>query len=845
MLSVVRAAGAIALFAALALMAGATMAASTPPAPSSAAARVAEAAKPAGAGLSLAEMITAAETVDVTLTGISRRIDETEQVKKLSAEVEAEVASFASLQETIRDAPITRAGLYELVDLAVAVREASDSIAQTTRQLAERAKALDGDLDSLAKIESEWSRHLDTAKQRDAPDAISAEIRSILNRSKALAKNVTVHRNAVLGVLSQASSLQVDVTNLKAEVDDRRSRLVATLKTTRGTPLWRVEPRVEEVATAQAYYVGAIGRGLAYLRDHAFLLLAIGGLAFGLTYRLILGTRGRIAREAETDPRARETAEMFKHPGLAALVIAVLTLLWSAPLAPVIFYDILWAMLPFPAAILALALGATHRLSLFTLAGAIVSITLLGPLDLLPLASRIVLIAQCLAVAGAAALDLHRGRLSRVFSKIPQAIKALVVGAIILLTIAVVANIIGYIGVSRTLRNGVLGSLGVALVLRIAYHLLYGLSLALMQTQLARRLRIVQFQTYSVQRAARAALGTAAVLFWAAASFLVFGLLDSLVAFLSDLRTTEIAIGSATVSMEGVIAGLLVLVGTWVLVKTMRLVLEVELLPRLRLKAGVPFAISTITRYVLVTAGVVLAMSAMGVDLTKVTLLAGALGVGIGFGLQSIVNNFVSGLILLVERPINVGDTIQTQDLWGQVRRIGVRSSTVRTFQGAEVILPNADLITKEVTNWTLSDRQRRLEIDVGVAYGSDPERVVRLLEAAAKEVKEVMSSPPPWAWFTGFGDSSLNFRLQAWIEDYDRGLAIQSALRVEILKKLNEAEIEIPFPQRDIHIRSTVAPPAGSGFPGPENSARDLAAEMPPGAVPNTSADGSAPNRS
>jgi potassium efflux system protein len=143
------------------------------------------------------------------------------------------------------------------------------------------------------------------------------------------------------------------------------------------------------------------------------------------------------------------------------------------------------------------------------------------------------------------------------------------------------------------------------------------------------------------------------------------------------------------------------------------------------------------------------------------------------------------------------------------VKRIGVRSSTVRTFEGAEVIVPNADLISKDVTNWTLSDRRRRLEIDVGVAYGSDPERVVRLLEAAARDVKEVVEDPASRAWFSGFGDSSLNFRLHAWIDSYDLGIPAQSALRVEILKKLNQNGIEIPFPQRDINIRSAPGWPA------------------------------------
>jgi small-conductance mechanosensitive channel len=203
-------------------------------------------------------------------------------------------------------------------------------------------------------------------------------------------------------------------------------------------------------------------------------------------------------------------------------------------------------------------------------------------------------------------------------------------------------------------------------------------------------------------------------------------------------------------------------------------------------------------------------MAALGIDLTKVTLLAGAVGIGVGMGLQNVVNNFASGLILMLERPINVGDEIDVGGVVGEVKRIGVRSSTIRTSQGAEVIVPNADLASKQVTNWTLSDRSRRYEIDIGVAYGSDPARVLHLLEAAAADVPEVQKRPKPRALFRGFGDSSLDFRLLAWVESSDVGLQAQNNLRMAILRVLGEAGIEIPFPQRDVHIRYAPSDPEG-----------------------------------
>jgi len=194
----------------------------------------------------------------------------------------------------------------------------------------------------------------------------------------------------------------------------------------------------------------------------------------------------------------------------------------------------------------------------------------------------------------------------------------------------------------------------------------------------------------------------------------------------------------------------------------------------------------------LLIAGATLTFGALGIDMAKVALIAGALSVGIGFGLQAVVNNFVSGLILIVERPVGVGDVIERGTLSGQVTRIGIRSSTVRTAQGAEVIVPNADLVSKEVVNWTHSDRQRRYDIDVGVAPGTEPEHVMRLLVQAAGELPEIMTDPAPRAMFNGIGAGSLGFTLLAWVSTLDAGPEAQNGLRVAILRKLAAAGIAI-----------------------------------------------------
>jgi small-conductance mechanosensitive channel len=240
------------------------------------------------------------------------------------------------------------------------------------------------------------------------------------------------------------------------------------------------------------------------------------------------------------------------------------------------------------------------------------------------------------------------------------------------------------------------------------------------------------------------------------------------------------------------------------LAKVVTLVLKKLLLSRFKLQRGVPHAISTVTYYVLLLLVALAAIADAGVQLDKFTVITGAVGVGLGFGLQNIVNNFVSGIILLFERPIHIGDTVDVGGLVGTVRRIGARSSTVVTFQGAEVIVPNSNLISNQVINWTLSSPWRRVDIPVGVVYGTDPERVLRLLIDTAESHPGVMLQPrPPEAFFMGFGESAMSFELRFWSERQETWFQLKSDVAVAVLRALQEAGIEIPVPQRDLHLKS------------------------------------------
>ncbi len=260
--------------------------------------------------------------------------------------------------------------------------------------------------------------------------------------------------------------------------------------------------------------------------------------------------------------------------------------------------------------------------------------------------------------------------------------------------------------------------------------------------------------------------------------------------------------GSLTITIGAVLNFLIILAISYVVTRVISFLLnsKLENLKFVKLPKGIPAAISLVVRYFILTFGVVLALSALGIDLSKFNLMAGALGLGIGFGLQTVISNFVSGLILVFERPILPGDTVEVNNLLGEVKRIGIRSSNIRTFDGSEVVVPNNNLISNDLINWTLSDNVKRIEVLIGVSYDADPNIVIELLKKIANDNEYSLKDPEPRALFDNFGDSSLNFRLLFWV-DYGNGLQAKSDVSVAIYNVFKEHEINIPFPQRDIHI--------------------------------------------
>jgi small-conductance mechanosensitive channel len=269
-----------------------------------------------------------------------------------------------------------------------------------------------------------------------------------------------------------------------------------------------------------------------------------------------------------------------------------------------------------------------------------------------------------------------------------------------------------------------------------------------------------------------------------------------------------VKIGNFTLSFTDLIIAVIVFVAILFATRVLQRFLENRVFPQTRLDAGLRHSLKVATGYIGIVIAVTVAVSALGLDLSNLAIIFGALSVGIGFGLQNIVNNFVSGLILLVERPVKVGDWVVIGAHQGYVKRINVRATELQTFQRSSVIIPNSELLSSAVVNWTHKDTFARVDIPVGVAYGSDIELVRDTLLECAQEHPKANRYPEPFVLFQNFGDSSLDFELRFYISRADECFRVASEVRFAIVHGLNENGIQIPFPQRDIHVRSV----AGGG---------------------------------
>jgi small-conductance mechanosensitive channel len=275
--------------------------------------------------------------------------------------------------------------------------------------------------------------------------------------------------------------------------------------------------------------------------------------------------------------------------------------------------------------------------------------------------------------------------------------------------------------------------------------------------------------------------------------------------FAKFLETTLVTVNETPITPVSILIFLLIFFSFLLLGRVISKILMKQIFPRFQLEEGVQYNLSRAIRYLVGITGAMVAFQFIGIDLSGLAVIFGLLSVGIGFGLQNVTSNFVAGIILLFERPIAVGDRITVGETEGDIMAINMRATVIRSIDNITIIVPNSEFIASRVMNWSHGDKKLRLNIDVGVSYTSDLDVVLRSLIEVAQENSMVLKSPEPMVHFMEFGDSSWNMRIRCWVADPKYHWQVRSDINCAIVRKFRENGVEIPYPQRDLHVRSSV----------------------------------------
>jgi small-conductance mechanosensitive channel len=721
----------------------------------------------------------------------------------------------------------------DLVDAGMRWRRHEAEVDAWQRTLERRIQQLDAAAAELRTTRTVWERTRAAAVDTAAPAALLEQIDAVLGAVATAQETLARRFDRVVTLQGRVGALVDLIDGVVARLEevgqeqDRRlwraeaPSLLSALRGPRGGAALAGQVRHTSgvLRAAAEEFLASYGRRVPW---HIVVFLVLGAVLAGL---------GRAAGRLEGDDPSSVAAlasarHILDRPISAAFILALFLIRLFYPLAPppVVHVLMLSALVPvlrvlprivwpeMRAPLWSLAvLVALRELSMVASEG-----TVLQRLLLLAVSALGIGTAALVAGPGGRGAGRHAGALWRTALFGTRL-------ALVVLVAAVAANLTGRAWLADRLAGATILSAYAALLLFAGVMVLDGVTIIALRQAGARSLASVRNNGALLRRRIRWLLDLAAISWWVSLALGAFRIRDLVLDSLRAVAATPLEVGSLRVSLGDLLTFAVAIFIAFLLSRLVRFVLAEDVLPPLSIEPGVRPMVLTLVHYIIVGLGVIFGIAAAGFPVDRLTLLISAFGIGIGFGLQNLVNNFVSGLSLIFERPIRIGDQVQVGTLLGRVESIGLRATVLRTVQGSEVIVPNADLITKEVTNWTLSDLLRRVEINVGVAYGTDPQRVIALLTAAARGHEAVLPQPAPVVLFQRFGESSLDFALRFWTIGDDRWLTVESEVRVAVWRALGEAGISIPFPRRDLHIVS--AEPAARealGRPAPDRPAPD-----------------------
>jgi small-conductance mechanosensitive channel len=751
------------------------------------------------AAIAPADIASQAESAMATLENlnVTLEIDQTSQT------VEGELPAIISLVDSKFDDTANdlsgHPALPRLHRLAGEWNDFHDDLNKWKRSLAKRAQEIGGQIARLTQLKNTWEATRQSSETAKLPPEVLQRVQNTLGQVQNALQKFEERQRQILTLQDRVVEQDRQVSQALASIERAREEAVGQLFVREGEPLWsqRVWSRTAQSARAEnRRFSRQVDELTSYVkRERGRFLLHLLLLA-ALTATLWWAKRAMRKRISE-EPALQPASAVFSVPIETALVLALLVSGWIYAQAPRLLFAIIGAGALVPTALI---LRKLIDKRLFPIVTGLVLFYFVDQLRVVAsshqLLSRLLFLAEMLAAAffGLRALKLVRSFAST-SGKNGRAAKVAIFAirlAVGLFLAAFAINVLGYNRLSRLIGHTLLTSAYLALVLYGAIRIVDGIVLSALNVPPLARLGLVKRnRTFVYERLWR-------LLVWIGIALWIIFLLDSLTLRspvfqdLKALSASTISLGSHKFSVGDV---LLFVVAIWIAFITSRIsrfVLEEEVFPRVQLAPGLHYSISKMLHYAILILGFFAGVALLGFDLSKLTILAGAFSVGLGFGLQNIINNFVSGLILLFERPIKVGDVIQLDATEGVVEQIGIRASIIRTVNGSEIILPNAKLISDPVTNWTFSRRQRLIVIALTAVPGTDGQKVVEILKTAAERHEAVLKDPPPQALCVDFTGGGVRFELRARTNKFEDWSAIRSQLAVAINSALIAQNITI-----------------------------------------------------
>ena len=667
------------------------------------------------------------------------------------------------------------------------------------QQLTGYLSRLEGEIAALDEIVKVWRETLDAAKLANVPPEVLGRIQTVLDETEKARKEIERYRGRALTLQNRVAAQDARIADALALIAQTRENALDRLFTPDSAPIWSIDigsHRSQELRAQSSDSLATQWHALsAYGARQTPSFLVHAGFFIGIAASLLwLGRR--------VQPRLENTgiacsAIVCEAPVATAFLLSMFFSRWLYPQAPRLLWALLGALALIPTAIILRRLivrdfyPALYGLATFYLVDQVRAVLVAEELF-----ARLLLLGETLGFMAFLVWLLRSvdrlGTQNTSFGRLSKIVKIAAILALIMAAAAFIANATGYLTLASLLGNALLSSGYFALILYALVELIDSLVMIAFSLRPFRLLRIISKHGALLRRRIYRILQWTAVFLWVLHTLNLLLLRERLFRAINDFMTEELVVGSLRISLSDIVVFGATVWAALLVSRFVRFVLDEEVFPRVRLTRGLPYAISSVVNYAIVLVGFFAAVAALGVDMTKVTILAGAFSVGVGFGLQNIFNNFVSGLILLFERPVNVGDIVQIDDASGVVQRIGIRASIIGTPAGAEVIVPNGKLISERVINWTFSNRRRSIELQLAVAQVADPRRIIALLERAANEQPHISRDPPPKAWVVKLGPDSLGLELRAWTDRIHDWMEVRSELAIAVCDNLAAENIAL-----------------------------------------------------